>query len=641
MALFSKKKKEEENKEVKSPTLDNNVEKREIKKWFELNIFRKTYQYVWVVLPLTMISFVCLAGYMWIDYYLKTSQLAKLEQINKTYISNVDSDNKGFISVLSWYNKTLEQYKRFTETSVNYNTLFNTLENYIPKDMERSNLRIKLNDGWKLRVNLSGKVTDYKAYIGLLSVVDKCNFTDPAEKDRLLQFTRVEFSEDGNSISDAKAVNMQFDFDLNQNQILKEVYYKEMNKKFERQWNYLHLQWVIDGTKQDVWSETGINYLESLDNIVKSKKDFTTSLAAIANIDENGYHIKDKWENFITEYQTQNKIFDFLIKYYEERRAFVQKRMSSVFDTGEIKYTLRGSEKSIMNIKEMGNERIKEINTLIFQLNILKKYNEYLLDNNQLNTFSVLRTQWGDAAQKIDEIIKNKNIVVENDTTLNGLVSENITDPQAKADAVKAAYVEMVKFAQNADTNKVEFLKVKEKYIDSFYNHYYKDNFISATYQILNAFIGATYNETIFNNIQYQSLNFNATNANANFSYKKRFYLSLKNDTQMSPVMEFIKSEAEFNKNMIVYDDFKQQESDIITYNNSKINCLTRDVRQEKLTVYGDVLKEQNQKLEDEKTSGELNIIIETLKEDQAAVNNTNNNQTQPTQPTNSGTTNQ
>ena len=623
MALFSKEKKEE-NSEAQSPEL-NNTEKREVKKWFELNVFRKTYQYVGIMLPVTMVAFLCLAWYMWFDYYLKASQLAKLESINKTYISNVDTDNKWFISVLSGYNKTLQQYKKFTETAVNYSTLFTTLEHYIPKDMERSNLRIKLNEGWKLRVNLSGKISDYKAYIGLLSVVDKCNFTDPAEKDRLLQFTRVEFSQDWNSISDAKSINMQFDFDLNQNKILKEMYYKEMKKKFERQWNFLHLQWVIDGSKQDVWSETGINYLESLDNIVKSKQEFTKSLSAIANIDENGYHVKDKGENFIAEYQTENKIFDFLIKYYEERRAYVQKRMSAVFDTGEIKYTLRWSEKSILNIKEEGNERIKEINTLIAQLTILKRYNEYLLDNNQLNTFTSIKSNGGDAAQKIDEIIKNKNIVTENEALLNSLVSENIKDSAARDEAIKAAYVEMVKFAQNADTNKVEFLKVKEKYVDTFYNHYYKDNFIHATYQILNAFIGATYNETIFNNIQYQTLNFNATNANANFSYKKRFYLSLKNDTEMAPVMEFLKNEMEFNKNMVIYDDFKQQESDIITYNNSKINCLTRDVRQEKLTVYEDVLKEQNQKLEDKKTASELNIIIETLKEDKAASNATTN----------------
>lgn len=643
MSLFQKAKKTDEHQEPEnlSEIIEKEQaeakqwgapeEKREIKKGFELSIVKKTYQYLWVLLPLTIVFMVCLTIYMWVEYFIKYHQKTKLEAANKAYMTNINQENDGLINIISGYNRTLEQYNRHNDTAINFNTLFNTIENYIPKDMDRTNLRIKLEEWWKLKVNLSGKVSSYAAYIWLLSVIDKCNFTDEAEKDRMTQLTRVEFGWDngnGESLSETKSVSIQFDFDINKNQILRDTFYKKMTKQFGQQANFLYLQSVIDGNKQDVWSETGIDYISAMDNIVAAKQQFSQVLWELAHIDETGYHIKDLWENFITEYSTQNKIFEFLIKYNEEKRRIFQNRMSSVFDGGDVKYTVKDTERNIVNIKEIADKRLLEINTLIAQLTILKRYNEYLLDNNQLETFAKIKSdKWAEADNIIADIIASKNIITESDPLISSLISPGLSTEAEKEEEMKKKYVEMFNFAKESDAMKTDFLNIKPKYIDTFYAQYYNDQLLSVTYHILNTFIGAGFNEEIFENLKYNTFSFNATNANANFSYKKRFYLTLKNDPEMKLNLDFLKDEAAFSSKLTAYDEFKQQEQDIILFNNSKINCLARDVRREMMTVYDDVLKEQNMKLENDKRGAELNIIIETIKESQSSVNQDENNE--------------
>ena len=641
MALFKKEDSSEENKDISISAKGSNVKgteaekkiisqlesdkdnKREIKKGADLNIFKKVYQYLGLVQPLAFTLIVVLLGYMVYEYISVTAQKERIEATNKAYVANINTDNAGLVNILSGYNKTLEKYNEYTDTAINFTSLFKTIEKYIPKDMDRSSLKIKLGEGGKLNVTLNGKVGSYESYISMLSVIDKCNFTDAAAKNRFIQLTRVEFSSTNqDTISENKSVTMQFDFNMNENQILRESYYTKMVKQFSQYGNFLYLNAVTSGKQQDVWSDSGINYMQQMDNIVAEKKKFTTDLTALMNMDENGYHITDKGENFIAEYTTQNKVFDFLINHYTQRKAVIKTKINDVFDAGVVTYNSKGQDIEIVNIKKVAQERLTELDNAIIKLTILKRYNEYLLDNNQLNTFTKLKEDGGDDVEaKISGIIAQKNIITENDPLLLTLTEAGLT-AEEKEELRKAAYVEMFNFAKEVDSQKEEALKVIEKYVDTFYSDYYKDNLLNIDYNIVNTFISSGFNENVFANLNYRSFNYNATNANANFSYKKRFYLTLKNDFNMKDKMLFLSNGDTFAAEMNTYDAFKQQEEDIITYNNSKISCLNRDVRHEMLDVYDSVLEDRNTEMEQDKKASELNIIIETIKEESKPTNN-------------------
>jgi len=588
---------------------------RVLKKGSEANFIEKIYRFFWFILPIFFMLLIFVMLYVWYKYYDLASKQWKLEKVNASY-SDAISNNQSFIWLVSNYSKTLEKYNEYTASLVNYPILFKTVEKYIPKDMVRSSMTLEKVDGWNIKVLVNWKIEWYDSYLSLLTVVDKCNFMDQKQKDDFLALSKVELSEDGKNLGNVKSLSLNFVFNMQKNKILGTNFYKTSLKKFDQYWNYLYLQNITSWVKQDVWSENGIDYKEPLNKIIEDKNKYSEELSNLAKIDSNWFYIGWKVWNFIFEYKDQNKIFDFIIKDLQTQKTNLNILLSDLFDDWIVKFKWKKDtkEKNISDLKSKVKKQIINIDKEISYLTLLQRYNTYLLSNNhQLDTFENLKKKNSKDFDKVlANTIKENKILEDNDLILEPFIWETKTDKE-KGEKSKTAYVELYNFVKDADKKKIEYLDVKKRYIDTYYSRYYDLNMLNWFYEIVSWFIDNWYDESLMNKITYKSFNFNTENTNANFSYKKRFYLTLKNDLNTRKYIRFLSNEKEFSKNLIEYEDFIKQEDDLVTYNNSKINCLKRDIKQEIKAIYTDLLTEQTRKTENDKKTKELNIIINTL----------------------------
>lgn len=587
---------------------------RVLKKGSEANFIQKIYRYYGFLLPVFFIVVFLVMWYVGYKYYALYALQSKIQEANTSYAEAITA-NQWLMSLASNYGKTLNKYNDYTSALVNFPILFKTIEKYIPKEMERSSMKIDKQPSWEITVSINWKVEWYDSYLSLLTVVDKCNFMDPKVKDDFLSLSKVELSADGKNLAETKSLALNFVFNMQKNKVLWMEFYKNSLKKFDQFGNYIYLNDITTWNKPDIWSENGIDYKDPIKAILTKKDKFSKDLSDLAKIDINWFYMWGKAGNFISEYKDQTKVLGFLVNYFQEEKVWINVLKSDIFDDGKIKYKGRKDtkDKDITDLKAKLDARILEIDKEISYLMILQRYNEYLGNNHQLDTFENIKKKNPKEADKtIATYIKDFKILEENDVVLEPFIWKTQTEKE-KSDKMKQAYVELFNFAKDADKKKLEFLDVKKKYIDNYYKNYYSNHNFDWFYEVIKSFTDNGFDEWLFSKISYKSFNFSAENTNANFSYKKRFYLTLKNDPNTRKYLSFISNSAEFSKWMNEYEDFTKQEDDLITYNNSKINCLERDIKTEIKEIYGDILSEQTQKTENDKKTKELNIIINTL----------------------------
>lgn len=607
------------------------------KKNAELKIHQRIYKKFWFVLPIVIILFIISIVTSWVFYFSKKSELNQLSDTKSTLMWKLNeyASMKWAITQYSWMKWSYNEYR---QSLINFNLIFDTIEKYIPKGMERSSLKINKNQN-NVSVAINGEVNWYNTYMSLLNVIDKCQFTDEKIRKWLLNISKVEIGWDkwDESLSSKISINYRFDFSTVKNKYLLQKNYDLAKQEFVTLWQYHYYSNVISWNNQDKWSNSFLNYSENIEKIVSSKEKFINDIATIKNTDINWYYLFETWENFISKLKKDNQLLDYYDKYLLDLKTNLEWYYKKINDDGIIDYISNQEKKKelengtkeedikwkeVLNIKKNIENKIMEINDKRMEIYLLKRYQEYLLEENYLDTFDEIKKNptrkyitiknWDNVELSWDEYILNiidNKILKETDTILNEFIT--FVEEDQKETEKNKIYAKYIDYVKKIDTTKDKILDTKN-YTENFYNNYYKYNIYEEIDKIFTYYITtANYDNSLFEGIKYNFMNFEYQNDL--FSFKNRYILTLKNNSKLVTDVKKIQTMNWFNQLMLKLEEFLNETNDIIRYNNNNIDCIVQDTKAETKNIYEWILDEKIQDSEEETKINELNIIIKSI----------------------------
>lgn len=306
--------------------------KKFVKKNAELNFFQRIYRLYWFILPISFIIVVLLTIKTWIEYYTMSS-LEKEKSAILRESKSVINQSKNDIALLKKYTNILDAFYDYKGSLINYELLFNTMEKYIPKKMERDNISVEYKD-WILSMNVWWKIKWYESYLSLLTLVDKCTFMSNDAKESFTGVNKITFAWEWDSwetmMSEEKNIKLNFSFDvLWKNKVLQLNYYKEREKEFLTNWQLLYLFEIVNWNTNDVYIENN-DYLGKVFAIVDKKNNFRLNVWKVLWLDENSLYKEGTATHFVWKYKNEQDVAKFLIKYLQWYKEKL-KNYSNVF----------------------------------------------------------------------------------------------------------------------------------------------------------------------------------------------------------------------------------------------------------------------------------------------------------------------
>lgn len=609
-----------------------------IKKNAILNVFQEIRRHFWFILPIiTLGVFIAIIsiGYL---YYTKNQELKEkedtLKNLKQTYV-----DFQWKKDEIIAYSQIKKAYNNYVNSLLNFNLIFNTIEKYIPKESNRSEIKIKkVKD--EVQVNVNAKIKWYQDYMSFLRVLDKCSFSDEKTKEAMLNIQKVDLATNKDWVEEIwNDINLNLSFVMNttENPYLLLKKYEKKLKEFQDVGKFVY--YINVSKYKNKYPDTvKSNYFSVLKEFYDRKKQFSKAVAQILKTDENGYYLVNSGENFINKIDTENKLISLLIDYYTWYKQELEKDLSQIHDNGDIIFkTKQGKEIIVFNLKDKINKLIAELNKKILKLETIKKYNLYLQDDNYLNTFTnlkknskkkyVLKIDWEEKEVSVKEyitsLIDSYDIVKEDEPLIEAsIVKDKATEKNGKTEFTplsdkdlekekKKIYNEMVTYVMNADKEKETLLNANT-YLKSFYENDLKYRLYPEGVEVLNKFFSqALLNTDFLDNIRYPFFDFRVS-PNIN-SYKRQFLLTIKNNKKLIRKIDKIKDLKSFIKELEDTEEFIIKTNDVFLARNNHINCLVKDIKQETKTIYKTVLEDKQNEDEKKNKIKEVDLIIDEL----------------------------
>ena len=611
----------------------------EMKKNAQINIFMRIKQKIGFVLPILLIIIFIAIIAVWVSFYLKAVELEMLKE-KKITLEWKMSEYTIKKDELIAYTNMKNAYNKYIQNLINYDLIFDTIKNYIPTDAKRSTLTITKK--WSnITVWVNTEIQWYEEYMTFLRVIDKCSFSSDAQKQSLLNIQRVElwWEEGKEKLTDPVSINLYFNFSPADNEFVLQKKYDKTTQEFDDLWKFINFinvskwlnPWNFSNT-QDYWDE--------LKEFYNKKDKFANKIAKIQNTDENGFYKVWTWENFISTIKRENILIWFLIEYYKEYKKELESNLLKIYNNWDIVDTYidrnTDTEKTIivLNLKENHKEYILEINTKILELTLIKRYNEYLLNKNYLNTFEKIKRNGSkkytiitnnveetlSADEYITYLISEYGILTEDDKILIDTIRtdrkkiidwlstfEDKTEEEIQKE-IKAQYTKYINFIKWSDSKKKELLNINT-YLDGYYSDYIKYNLYHEWIQILDYFFNSSQLDLIFlNNIKYSFFDFSVKDDLLIF--KKRFLLTIENNRKLAAWINKLKTENWFLEEIKKTENFIKKTTDIILAWHNNIDCLYKDVKMETKDIYTSILKWKQEEQEKAKNVKEIDIII-------------------------------
>jgi len=620
----------------------------EMKKNAQINKIMQIKQKLWIVLPILLVIIFISTIFVGVAYFLKSSELKDIKE-TKTNLDKKMSEYNSKKNELLAYSNMKNAYNSYINSIINYELVFNTIEKYIPKDSTRSSFWITTK-GSNVNVILNTELVGYEQYMTFLRVLDKCSFSSEEQKKSILNVQRVELGWEQWSevLSEPVSININFNFSTATNEFILQKKYDKTVRQLNDLWKFINFINISKWLNPDVFNQQA-DYSDELKRFYSKKEEFAKKISEIQNTDENWFFKNNTWENFISKIKRETTLIDLLIAYYNDYKTTLNQNVIRIFDNWDITYKDPTTNKVeiVLNLKDVNNKYIIEINETLLKLNILKKYNEYLLDGNYLDTFEKISKN---ATKKYSVIINNEKkelssdeyityiigkykILDEKDELLSWIISdEKIVTKNWKSEfekisaaeidkSIKAKYTEYMTFAKSSDAKKVELLNI-DIYLKSFYKDYAKYNLYNDWVIILNYFFNKTKLDTQFlNSIKYPFFNF-AVKEDL-LTYKKRFLLTIENNRTLSAWINKINTPELLITEISNTENFIKKTTDIILAWHNNIDCIYKDVKMETKDIYTSVLKSKQEEQEKIKNTKEIDIIINSINDNEKQNNNT------------------
>lgn len=607
-----------------------------IKKNARRNFLFEVKHKLWVLLPLLMI--VILLVYIFVEVVI--FKFAKEE--DKVNAKNIElrqelSEYESKKDVLLAYSNLKWVYDKYSNGIINLDLVFNTIENYIPKKSDRTNITINKNANI-ITTTVNTEVKSYKDYMSYLRVIDKCSFTSEKQKKSLLNVQKVELSNNGDDVelSTPVSVNLSFEFNSSDNEFIVQKKYDDTIKELNDIWKFIYFINIVKWDINDVFDINKTEYNTELKRFYEEKKLFVEDISKIQNTDSNWFFKAGTGENFINKIKRENILIDYLISYYNEYKTNISQNNLKIFNNWDIIHQGENNWKLLFNLKERNNEKILDINRKILELELIKRYNNYLLDQNYLDNFEKLKTtpkkyqivvdneektvSWN---EYIEYVIDEYWLVLEDDILFNSIINSKKYEEKKDEDwnifteiteisnediekQIKLEYTNYYNFIKDIENKKLNILNTN-KFFDNFFKEYVTYNNYIEWVEILDYFFKNWKDEAFLNSIRYTFLDFRIQWLN---TFKKRFLLTIENNNQIANNINLINSLDLFVKQLDITENFVKKTTDIVLSNNNNINCLTTDIKKDTNNIYNSILDERQKEKETNEKIKEIDIII-------------------------------